>query len=156
MPRLVAAGVADGLLALAVGPAGAVGDQLAVVAGEQVADDRFERVQLAVGGVRQLGVDVVAQAEVAALTVGSPGPFGLAALAVLGGGVAQLVVLELGAGEVRLLARRRLVAVVLELFAGEVEHEHGVDHPDRVGEVLPALVHERVAPGTGPGRGRPW
>ena len=34
--RLVAAGVADGLLAFGVGPAGAVGDQLAVVADEQV------------------------------------------------------------------------------------------------------------------------
>ena len=49
--RFVAAGVADGLLAFAVGPAGAVGDQLAVVAGEQLADDRLERVQLVVGGV---------------------------------------------------------------------------------------------------------
>ena len=39
MAGLVAAGVADGLLALGVGPAGAVGDQLAVVADEQVADD---------------------------------------------------------------------------------------------------------------------
>ena len=36
---LVAAGVADRLLALVVGPAGAVGDQVAVVADEQVADD---------------------------------------------------------------------------------------------------------------------
>ena len=39
LARLVAAGVADGLLALGVGPAGAVGDQLAVVADEQAADD---------------------------------------------------------------------------------------------------------------------
>ena len=36
---LVAAGVADGPLAFGVGPAGAVGDQLAVVADEQPADD---------------------------------------------------------------------------------------------------------------------
>ena len=35
----VASGVADGPLALGVGPAGAVGDQLAVVADEQPADD---------------------------------------------------------------------------------------------------------------------
>jgi hypothetical protein len=28
--------------------------------------------------------------------------------------------------------------------------QHRVDHPDRVGEVLPALVHERVASGAGP------
>ena len=34
LARFVAAGVADGLLALRVGPAGAVGDQLAVVADE--------------------------------------------------------------------------------------------------------------------------
>ena len=114
----VASGVADGLLALAVAPAGAVGDHLAVVAGDQVADDRLERVQLAVGGVDELGVDVVAEAEVAALAVGLAGPLGLAALAVLGGGVAQLLILELGAGEVRLLARRRLVAVVLRAARG--------------------------------------
>ena len=37
--RLVATGVADGLLAFGVGPAGVVGDQLAVVADQQVADD---------------------------------------------------------------------------------------------------------------------
>ena len=39
LARLVAAGVADGLLAFGVGPAGAVGDQLAVVADEEAADD---------------------------------------------------------------------------------------------------------------------
>jgi hypothetical protein len=43
----VSAGVADRLLALLVCPAGAVGDGVAVVVGEKVADDRFERVQLA-------------------------------------------------------------------------------------------------------------
>jgi hypothetical protein len=48
---LMAAGVANGLLALGVGPAGAVGDQLAVVADEQVADDLLERLELAVAGV---------------------------------------------------------------------------------------------------------
>ena len=39
MAGFVAAGVADGLLAFAVAPAGAVGDQLSVVAGEEVADE---------------------------------------------------------------------------------------------------------------------
>jgi len=37
--RLILAGVTDGLLALAVGPPGAVGDHLPVVIGDQVADD---------------------------------------------------------------------------------------------------------------------
>ena len=52
LPRLVSAGVADGLLAVGVGPAGAVGDHLAVVAGDQVAHDRLHRVQLRVGSGR--------------------------------------------------------------------------------------------------------
>jgi hypothetical protein len=39
LARLVAAGVADGLLALGVGPAGAVSDELAVMADKHVADD---------------------------------------------------------------------------------------------------------------------
>jgi hypothetical protein len=37
--RLEPAGIADGLLALGVGPAGAEGDQIAVVTDEQSADD---------------------------------------------------------------------------------------------------------------------
>ena len=37
--RFVVAAVADRLLPLAVGPAGAVGDHLPVVVGDQVADD---------------------------------------------------------------------------------------------------------------------
>jgi hypothetical protein len=41
LARLVAVGVADRLLAVLVGPAGAVGDHVGVVVGEQVADDRF-------------------------------------------------------------------------------------------------------------------
>ena len=61
----VAAGVADRLLAFLVGPAGAVGDYVAAVVGEEVADDRFERVQLAGGGVHEPGAEVVAEAEVA-------------------------------------------------------------------------------------------
>jgi hypothetical protein len=39
VPRLVAAGVADGLLAAPVGPAGAVREHLPVVAAEHVAHD---------------------------------------------------------------------------------------------------------------------
>jgi hypothetical protein len=66
----VAAGVADWLLAVLVRPAGAVGDHVAVVAGEEVADDRLDRVQLAGGGVDQLGEQVVAEGEVAAGRLG--------------------------------------------------------------------------------------
>ena len=103
----MAAGVADGPLALGVGPAGAVGDQLAVVADEQPADDLAERVQLGVGGLDQSGADVVPEAEVAAGRLGVAGARLGAALLVLGGGVAQLVVVEARAGEVGLLAGRR-------------------------------------------------
>ena len=70
LARLVAAGVADGLLAFGVGPAGAVGDHVAVVAGEQVADDRAQRVELGGGGVDQAGAQVVAEAEVGARRLG--------------------------------------------------------------------------------------
>ena len=35
------------------------------------------------------------------------------------------------------------------MFAHEVEYEHGVDHPDRGGEVRTAVVRERVASGAG-------
>ena len=70
VPWLVAACVADGLLALAVDPAGAVGDHLPVVAGEQVADDLAQCVELVAGGVDQPGRDVVAEPRVAALGLG--------------------------------------------------------------------------------------
>ena len=53
-----------GLPALGLGPAGAVGDQLAVVADEQAAEDLPERVELAVAGVDQPGADVVSDPEV--------------------------------------------------------------------------------------------
>ena len=102
----MAAGVADGLLAFGVGPAGAVGDQLAVVADEQAADDLRERAELGVGGVDQTGADVVPEPEVAAGRLGVPGPGLRPALLVLGGRVAELIVVDAGAGEVRLLARR--------------------------------------------------
>ena len=100
----VAAGVADGLLAFLVGPAGAVGDHVAVVVGEEVADDLLERVQLAGGGVDQPGADVVSEPEVGA------GRLGLAqarALRLRGPPrrrVAELVVVDPGAGEERLVA----------------------------------------------------
>jgi hypothetical protein len=70
VPRFVAAAVADGLLALAVAPAGAVGDYLAVLPGDEVADDLAQRVELAGGGVHQAGGDVVPEPEVAAFRVG--------------------------------------------------------------------------------------
>jgi hypothetical protein len=46
-------------------PAGAVGDHVWVVVGEEVADDRFEGVQLPGRGVHQPGAEVVSEAEVA-------------------------------------------------------------------------------------------
>jgi hypothetical protein len=148
LARLVAAGVADGLLALGVGPTGAVGDQLAVMAEEQVADDLPERLKLAVAGVHQPGADVVSETEVAARRLGVPGPRLCPALLVLGGCVSELVVVEAGAGEVSLLARRcRLVFA--ESLVYEVEHEGGVDDPDPGREVPSALVHERVPPVAG-------
>ena len=69
--RLVPAALADGPLAFGVGPAGAVGDHVAVVAGEQVADDRAQRVELGGGGVDQSGAQVVAEAEVGAHGLGA-------------------------------------------------------------------------------------
>ena len=116
----VAAGVADGLLAFLVGPAGAVGDQLAVVVGEEVADDLLERLQLAGGGVDQPGADVVSEAEVGAGRVGLACARLLLSPAVLLGGVAELGVVDPGAGEERLLAGG-LVAAGLERVAGEVD-----------------------------------
>ena len=63
--------------------------------------------QLGVGGLDQPGADVVSEAEVAAGRLGVAGAGLCAALLVVGGGVAQLVVVEAGAGEVGLLPRRR-------------------------------------------------
>jgi hypothetical protein len=48
---LVAAGVADGLLAGGVGPAGAVGDDVRVGGAQQAANDLVQGVELVVGGV---------------------------------------------------------------------------------------------------------
>jgi hypothetical protein len=90
----------------------------------------------------------VAEPEVGADRVGVAGARLLLALAVVLGGLAQLVVVELGAGEVGLLASRGVVGV-LELLADDVEHEHGVDDPYARGEVLAAVVHVGVAAGPG-------
>jgi hypothetical protein len=147
--RLAPPGVADGLLAVGVGPAGAVGDQLAVGAEQQVADDLPERVQLGIAGLDQPGADVVSEPEVGACRLGVAGPGLRAARRVLGGRVPQLVIVEARAGEVRVLAGRGRVALV-ELLVGEIEHERGVDHPDAGGEVRAAVVHERVRAGAGP------
>ena len=106
LARFVAAGVADGLLAFGVGPAGAVGDQLAVLADEESADDLGECAELGVGGVDQTGADVVPEPEIAAGRLGVPGPGLRPALLVLGRRVAELVVVDAGTGEERLLARR--------------------------------------------------
>jgi hypothetical protein len=100
----VAAGVADGLLAFGVGPAGAVGDQLAVVADEESADDLGKCAELGVRGVDQTGADVVPEPEIAAGRLGVPGPSLRPALLVLCRRVAELIVVDAGAGEVRLLA----------------------------------------------------
>ena len=144
LARLVPAGVADRALAFGVGPAGAVGDQLAVVADEQLADDLPERVELAVAGVDQPGADVVPEPEVAAGRLGVPGASLRPALLVLCGRVAELVVVEAGAGEVRLLARRCGLDFA-DLLVCEVEHERWVDDPDPGREVASALVHERIS-----------
>ena len=145
----VAAGVADWLLALLVGPAGAVGDHVAVVPGEEVADDRFERVQLAGGGVHEPGAEVVAEPEVAVGRLGLAQAQRVAAFAVFLSGGAEFVVVEAGAGEERLFAGGLVVVVVGELFVGEVDHEDGVDDPDAVGEVLSARVDVGEASGAG-------
>ena len=89
----------------------------------------------------------MSEAEVRALGFMLAGAFGVAAFGVLLAGVAHFLVGELACAEVGVLAGGSLVAVGVELLAGEVDHEYGVDHPDRVGEVLPAVVDVGVAAG---------
>ena len=120
---LVAAGVADRLLAVGVGPAGTGGDHVAVLGGEQVANDRRERAQLVLARVDQPCADVVAEPDVAGDRVGVADALLRALPAILGGRV-QLAVVEPGAGEVGLLAGGSVVGVV-ELLVDGVEHEHG-------------------------------
>ncbi|HYB25297.1 MAG TPA: hypothetical protein VEF89_01645, partial [Solirubrobacteraceae bacterium] len=85
----VAAGIADWLLAVLVGPAGAVGDDVAVVVGEEVADDRLKCVELAGGGVDEPGAKVVAESEVAVGRLGPAQPLRGAAFAVFLSGGAE-------------------------------------------------------------------
>ena len=101
------------------------------------------------GGVDQAGAQVVAEAEVGAHGVGLALALLVAALALLGGGVAQVGRVEAGAGEVGRVGRRRVVGLVGEGLADGVEHEHGVDDPDAGGEVGAALVDVGVAAGAG-------
>jgi hypothetical protein len=89
MLGLVASAVPDRPLALGVGPAGAVGDQLAVVAHEQAADDLSERFQLSVCWLPQAGSDVMPESEVAAGRFGIAGAGLCPALPVGDWGVAQ-------------------------------------------------------------------
>ena len=118
----VAAGVADRLLAFVVGPAGAVGDHVAVVAGEEVADDRFERVQLAGGGVHEPGAEVVAEAEVAVGRLGLAQALCVAAFAVfLVAAARSSSSSRRGAGEERLFAGGLVVVVLGELLVDEVD-----------------------------------
>lgn len=145
----MAASVADRLLALLVGPAGAVGDHVPVVLGEQDADDGLERVQLAGGRVDQPGAQVVAEPEVAVGRLRLAKALRVLARPVLLLGGAQLLVVEAGAGEERLLSGDLVVLAVGELVADEVDREHRVDDPDAVRKVLSALVYEREAPGAG-------
>ena len=119
----VAAGVADWLLAVLVGPACAVGDDVAVVVGEEVADDRFECVELAGGGVDESGAEVVPESEVAVGRLGLAQALGVAAFAVFVSGGLEFVVVEGGAGEERFFAGGLVVGVVGELFVGEVDNE---------------------------------
>ena len=86
--------------------------------------------------------------EVGGEGVGVAGALFGAALAVLFGGGSQLVVVEPGAGEVRLVAGRVVVGV-LEVLAYDVEHEDWVDDPNGGGEVAAALVDVGVAAGAG-------
>jgi hypothetical protein len=114
-----------------------------------VADDRLERLELARRGVHETGAQVVAEAEVAPCRVGLVQAGLLFARLVVARGLAQLVVVEAGSGEERLLACRRVRVVMVELVVDEVEDEERVDDPDAGGEVGSAVVHEREAPGAG-------
>ena len=87
--RFAAAGVADGLLAFGVGPAGAVGDHVTVV-GARGAGRRSRRAPCSwsvVGSVRPARMSWPS-ADVAACRFGVAGAVGGAPLAVVGGGVA--------------------------------------------------------------------
>jgi hypothetical protein len=128
--RLAPSGVADGLLALGVRPAGAVGDDLSVVADEQPAEYLPEGVQLGFLGLDQAGADLVPEVTSGRLGVAGAS---LGATVLVFGGVAKLVVVDPRAGEVGLLAGGRGIAV-FELLVDEIEHERGSTTP------MPAAV----------------
>jgi hypothetical protein len=94
--------------------------------------------RLAGGGVHEPGAQVVAEPQVAVGCLGLTQALRVAACAVFLSGGTQLVVVEAGAGEERLLACGLVVLVVGELLMDEVDDELGGDDPDAVGEVLPA------------------
>jgi len=75
-----------------------------------------QRVELVVGGVGERGSDVVAEADVASRGFGVSGALGGAALAVVFGGVAQLLVAEAGARE-EASSRARVVSASASLLA---------------------------------------
>ena len=112
--------------------------------------------ELRFGRVDQPGADVVSEPEVAASRVGVAGPRLGAALLVLGGGVAELVVVDPGAGEVRLLAGGRRVVVVLSCSWTRSSMKAGSIDPDAGGEVLPAVVRRTRSGRCGRGRGSRW
>ena len=68
---VVASSVAHVALALVVGPAGAVGDELSVLADEQPAEDLAERVQLGFSGLDQAGAAIVPEVTSGRLGVAS-------------------------------------------------------------------------------------
>ena len=132
------------MLAFGISPAGAVGDHVAVVAGDQVADDLSGRVELGGCGVCEAGADVVPEPEVRARRVGLARAPVLGALAVAGGGVVEVLVGQAGACEERVLPGGGVVGGG-EVVVDEVDDEHGVDHPDARGEVAAAVVDVGVA-----------
>jgi len=139
----MAPGVADGSLARWVSPAGAVGDQLAVVADEQSADDLAERIELGLGGPDQAGADVVPESEVAA------GRLGVAGARLTRRCSSAPTASRSSASSRRAPAKyassRAGALVVMEVLVDEVDHERGVDDPDADGEIRPAVVREGVA-----------
>jgi hypothetical protein len=149
--RFAASAVADGALAVEIGPARAVGEDVALVRGHQMAHDRLERLQLLAGRLEQAGAQIVAEPEVAAHGLGAAGTRVRAPVAVLGGGGREVGRLQAGAGEVALVARGRCLVGLggVEPLADHVEHEDGVDHPDAGGEVAAALMHVGVAADAG-------
>jgi hypothetical protein len=76
-----------------------------VVPAQQAADDLAQTRGVVVGGVGERGADVVAEPEVARGGFGAAGALGGTPLAILLGGVADVLVLEAAAGEVALVAR---------------------------------------------------